>query len=154
MTADPFQTLVRAAVDVPLDDPTQAERTLAERLDPTGAEARLLNDELRRLLDAGEIAHRGELPVRWSRAAKPSQETSSFSIDVVHMNGAGPRHRHPGGEIDYCIALDGAPRFDGREPGWVVFPPDSVHVPTVTGGTMLIVYLLPEGKIEFLEAPA
>jgi hypothetical protein len=37
----------------------------------------------------------------------------------------------------------------GEPPGWVVEPPGSVHVPTVAGGTMLIVYLLPRGEIEF-----
>jgi hypothetical protein len=32
----------------------------------------------------------------------------------------------------------------------VVEPPGSEHVPTVAGGRMLIVYLLPQGEIEFL----
>ena len=67
------------------------------------------------------------------------------------MNGPGPRHRHPDGEVSYCLAMDGEPTFDGRPPGWVVLPPDSNHVPTVEGGTMLIAYLLPGGAIEFLE---
>ena len=34
--------------------------------------------------------------------------------------------------------------------GWVVESPGSEHVPTVEGGRMLIVYLLPEGAIEFV----
>jgi hypothetical protein len=38
----------------------------------------------------------------------------------------------------------------GQGPGWVVEAPGSQHVPTVAGGTMLIVYLLPQGRIEFL----
>ena len=82
---------------------------------------------------------------------KATEASEGFSIDVVVMNGAGPRHRHPLGEVDYCVALDGDPTFDGRAPGWVVMPTDSTHVPTVAGGTMLIVYLLPEGAMEFLE---
>jgi hypothetical protein len=56
---------------------------------------------------------------------------------------------HPGGEVNWCVALDGDPRFDGQPAGWVVMPPGSGHVPTVSGGRMLIVYLLPGGKIEF-----
>jgi hypothetical protein len=32
----------------------------------------------------------------------------------------------------------------------VVFPPDSAHVPTVTGGRMLIVYFLPGGAVEWI----
>jgi hypothetical protein len=31
-----------------------------------------------------------------------------------------------------------------------VFAPDSVHVPAVTGGTMLILYLLPDGAVEWV----
>ena len=54
-----------------------------------------------------------------------------------------------GGEVNYCVALEGEPRFDGHAPGWVVMPPGSGHVPTVSGGRMLIVYLLPKGQIEF-----
>ena len=53
-----------------------------------------------------------------------------------------------------CVPLAGRPTFDGRGAGWVVLPPGSVHVPTVAGGEMLVVYLLPEGAIEFLERPA
>jgi hypothetical protein len=68
---------------------------------------------------------------------------------VVHMNGAGPRHTHHEGEVNWCIALSGEPRFDGHGPGWVAFPPGSTHVPTVEGGEMLIVYLLPNGAVEF-----
>jgi len=146
-----FQPLLDAARDVDLADASAAEAALAARLDPDGPEARALKNALVALLEEGRIADRGELPVRWGRVARATDETLGFSIDVVLMNGPGPRHRHPLGEIDYCIALDGEPTFDGRPPGWVVKPTDSTHVPTVAGGTMLIVYLLPDGKIEFLE---
>jgi hypothetical protein len=146
-----FRPLLDAARDLDLSDPATARAELARRFDPTGPEARALNARLLELLEAGEIANRGELPVRWGRAAKPGPETDDHSIDVVLMNGAGPRHRHPAGEIDYCVALDGDPKFDGEAPGWVVYGPDSTHVPTVSDGTMLIVYLLPGGGIEFLE---
>ena len=92
------------------------------------------------------------LPVRWGRVSKATEESQGFSIDIVLMNGAGPRHRHPNGEVNFCIPIEGKPTFDGHKPGWVVFPPDSEHVPTVSGGIMLIVYLLPEGAMEFLKA--
>ena len=52
--------------------------------------------------------------------------------------------------MNFCVALDGEPRFEDQPPGWVVLPPESTHVPRVEGGTMLIVYLLPGGEIEFL----
>lgn len=145
-----FRPLIEAARGVDLSDAGAAEAVLRERFDPEGDAARELNATLLALLEEGRIADRGEPPVRWGRVAKASPETEGFSIDVVHMSGPGPRHRHPSGEIDYCIALDGSPTFDGRDAGWVVLPEDSTHVPTVAGGTMLIVYLLPRGEIEFL----
>ncbi len=144
-----FQPLLDAARGVSLADATEAETALAARFDPAGEEACSLHAKLQQLVEDGVLANRGELPVRWGRAAKPSEETFGYSIDVVYMNGAGPKHRHPRGEVDYCIAVEGSPTFDGRPPGWVVLPEDSIHVPTVEGGTMLIVYLLPDGEIEF-----
>ena len=146
-----FRPLLDAAKAVDLSDAAAAEAELTRRLDPTGEAALAMNGALQKLYEAGEIANRGELPVRWGRVAKATEASEGFSIDVVVMNGAGPRHRHPLGEVDYCVALDGDPTFDGRAPGWVVMPTDSTHVPTVAGGTMLIVYLLPEGAMEFLE---
>ena len=88
--------------------------------------------------------------VRFGRLSRPSPELSGFSIDVVDMDSAAAGlHSHPRGEFDLAFALEGAPRFDGRAPGWVVYPPGSRHCPTVTGGRMLIVYFLPGGEICF-----
>ena len=39
--------------------------------------------------------------------------------------------------------------FDGRAAGWVVYGPGSAHRPTVSGGKALVLYLLPDGAIEF-----
>lgn len=148
---DAFAPLLTAARDLDLSDPGAAEAELQQRLDPGSPEAEALRARLLELLEAGEIANRGEMPVRYGRVCKASEESGGYSIDVVHMSAPGPRHRHPKGEIDYCLALSGQPTFDGRAPGWVVLGPDSVHVPTVEGGEMLIVYLLPDGEIEFLK---
>lgn len=147
---DTFQPLIDAADGVDLADPAAAREELTRRLDPASAEGEALSRALVGLMEAGKVAHRGEPPVRFSRAAKATDETSGFSIDVVDMNGPGPLHRHPNGEVNWCIALEGEPRFDDQPPGWVVEPPGSEHVPTVTGGRMLIVYLLPQGAIEFV----
>ena len=144
-----FRPLLDAARDVDLLDPGRAEEELTRRLDPRGDGSRALNERLLALLEEGRIAERGAAPVRYGRVTKASAGTHGFSIDVVHMSGPGPHHRHPRGEIDYCVALEGQPTFDGRAPGWVVYPPASSHVPTVAGGSMLIVYLLPGGSIEF-----
>ena len=144
-----FQPLIDAAAGVDLSDAARARDELGSRLDPASEGAAALNDELLRLLREGRLAHRGELPVRWGRVSKATEETRDLSIDVVLMNGPGPRHRHPDGEVNYCVAVEGSPTFDGERPGWVVKTPDSTHVPTVEGGTMLIVYLLPGGQIDF-----
>jgi len=145
-----FLPLLRAAQGLDLADPEGARLSLERRLDPSGPEASRLAGELRGLLAEGRVAERGAPPVRWGRVAKASAETLGFSIDVVHMSGAGPRHRHPRGEVNFLVPLEGEPRFEGTTAGWVVLPPESTHVPAVEGGTMLIVYLLPQGEIEFL----
>lgn len=149
---DTFLPLLRAAQGLDLTSPDEARAELTRRFDPDAPAAQALHRELAALLAAGKVAERGELPVKYGRVAKAGAATLDFSIDVVHMNGAGPLHRHPNGEVNYCIALDGRPTFDGHPPGWVVFPPESRHVPTVAGGTMLIVYLLPQGAIEFVRS--
>jgi hypothetical protein len=144
-----FRPLIDAAAGLELHDAVAARAELDRRLDPGGPAARDVATSLRALLAEGRIADRGVPPVRWSRVAKAGPETRDQSIDVVCMSGAGPRHVHPNGEVNFCIALDGEPRFDGQPAGWVVLPPGSGHVPTVEGGTMLIVYLLPGGAIRF-----
>ena len=47
------------------------------------------------------------------------------------------------------MPIDGDARFDDRPAGWLVCPPGSAHRPTVSQGRALVLYLLPEGRIEF-----
>ena len=145
-----FRPLFEAARGVDLSDPDAARAELTRRFDPKSEAAQDLCRALEERLEAGEIANRGAPPVRYGRVTKATDESLGFSIDVVVLSGAGPRHHHPEGEVNYCIALEGEPTFDSEEPGWVVKKPASTHVPTVAGGTMLIAYLLPGGAIEFL----
>lgn len=73
-----------------------------------------------------------------------------MSVDVVDMDDVvGPHHRHPNGEIDLIMPQRGNALFDGHGAGWLVCPPGSAHHPTVSGGRALVLYLLPEGSIEF-----
>ena len=147
---DKFLPLIDAAAGLDLTDPVAAKAELQARLDPASAEGQAVSAGLVELLEKGEVANRGEAPVKFSRAAKATEESGDFSLDVVDMSGAGPRHLHPNGEINWCIALEGNPTFMGQAPGWVVETPGSEHVPTVEGGRMLIVYLLPGGAMKFL----
>lgn len=90
--------------------------------------------------------------LKYGRIFKPDDALQRFSVDVVDMNTlAGPHHAHPLGEIDLIMPLDDTATFDGRGAGWLVYGPGSAHSPTVAGGRALILYLLPEGRIEFTQ---
>lgn len=99
--------------------------------------------------------------IKYGRVVKPCPELHGFSIDVVEMaDVVGPHHRHPQGEIDLIMPLEGTGangaqgaisevKFDGHGAGWLVYGPDSAHKPTVSGGRAYVLYLLPQGAIEF-----
>ena len=88
--------------------------------------------------------------IRYGRVFKPAEDLQGFSVDVVDMRDiAGPHHAHPNGEIDLIMPIDTDATFDGRGAGWLVCPPGSNHRPTVRGGRALVLYLLPQGRIEF-----
>jgi hypothetical protein len=88
--------------------------------------------------------------IRYGRIFKPSPELHGFSVDVVDMQDiAGPHHAHPLGEIDLIMPIDGDAQFDSRPAGWLVYPPGTAHRPTVSQGRALVLYLLPEGRIDF-----
>ncbi|OUM03646.1 4-hydroxylaminobenzoate lyase [Variovorax sp. JS1663] len=88
--------------------------------------------------------------IKYGRAFKPEAALAGFSVDVVDMNDIqGPHHTHPNGEIDLIMPLEGDATFDGRPAGWCVYPPGSAHYPTVAQGRALVLYLLPEGQIQF-----
>jgi len=104
-------------------------------------------------LEGGWLAPREAGGIRFGRVAKPNDTLHGFSIDAVDMDCAGPGHVHPNGEFDLSFSLEGDPKFEGEGEGWVVLPPGSWHVPTVTGGRMGILYFLPGGAIEFGPKP-
>ena len=99
---------------------------------------------------AGWLCNREGAGLRYGRIFKPAPDLHGFSVDVVDMcDIAGPHHVHPRGEIDLVMPLDPEARFDDRGAGWLVLPPNSAHRPTVMGGRALVLYLLPDGQIEF-----
>lgn len=88
--------------------------------------------------------------IKFGRAVPADDPTHRFSVDVVEMQDVvGPHHAHPGGEIDLIMPLDETAEFDGKGAGWLVYGPGSAHKPTVANGKALVLYLLPEGAIEF-----
>lgn len=100
---------------------------------------------------AGWLADREGGGIRYGRVFKPADDLHGFSVDVVDMQDVeGPHHTHPLGEIDLVMPVDGSDAcFDGRPAGWCVYPPGSAHRPTVSQGRALVLYLLPQGKIDF-----
>lgn len=99
---------------------------------------------------AGWLCNREGGGIRYGRIFKPADDLHGFSVDVVDMKDlAGPHHTHPNGEIDLVMPIEGEALFDGRPAGWVVMPPGSAHRPTVSAGRALVLYLLPQGAIEF-----
>jgi len=137
-------------IDASAPDATEQLETLLPLTDPRVQAARQLVIDG---LSGGWLAPKEAGGVRFGRVAKPTDATENFSIDAVDMNGPGPGHLHPHGEFDLSFALDGDPKFDGQPEGWLVLPPGSWHVPTVTNGRMGILYFLPEGAIQFGPRP-
>ena len=124
-------------------------RTLAARFPVDGPELRAIAAAFTAGVDGGWLCGRDGGPgVKYSRVRKATTP-DALSVEAVRMDREGPGHLHPNGEIDLCFATGGDPRFDGHAAGWVVYPPGTWHVPTVTGGSMDILYFLPGGAIEF-----
>ncbi len=127
----------------------EAAAVLAERFPVDGDAMQALARLFAKGLEEGWLCDREGGPgVRYSRVAKVLG-SSEFSVDAVSMDRPGPGHLHPQGEFDLCFATGGDPTFDGNAPGWTVYPPNSWHVPTVSGGSMNILYFLPGGSIKF-----
>ena len=139
-----------AAARTPLADAAAARAALEKAYPSRGAAAQALRAELLAAFQEGVICDRGKDAIKYSRLCKPDATKHDVSVDFVWMTGPGIHHRHPKGEANLCFAVEGDPRFDGQPEGWVVFPPGSTHVPTVTGGRMLIAYFLPGGAVEWI----
>lgn len=135
----------------PLDH--ELERALAAEFSADGPALAAIERCLADGIAAQAFCDREAGGIRFSRPAKPGPATHGFSIDVVSYGDlAGPRHAHPTGEIDLILPVDADARFDGRGRGWLVYPPASVHAPTITGGRAVVLYLLPEGRLDFIKS--
>ena len=150
MTKDQFVELLRPlaeslrAIDVDAPDAAaQAEAAAAFG----GEQIAAIRAAATAAVDSDWLLPKQAGGIRFGRVAK---DLAGFAVDAVLMDVPGPRHRHPNGEIDLCFTTRGDARFDGQPEGWVVYGKGSEHVPTVTGGEMLILYFLPGAAIEFL----
>lgn len=132
----------------PLDD--TLDQWLNQEHGPASPTYRALRQSCEAGAAEGWLCQREGGGIRYGRVFKPADDLQGFSVDVVDMQDiAGPHHVHPNGEIDLILPIDPAATFDGRGAGWLVCPPGSAHRPTVAGGRALVLYLLPQGRIEF-----
>ena len=155
MTPETFTDLVatvsRRIEGRPLD--AALEQELNQRFPADGPVFRELFDACRAAVAAGWMCNREAGGIRYGRVVKPAAATNGFSVDVVEMDSTkGPHHRHPNGEIDLIMPLTANAKFDGCGAGWLVYGPGSAHSPTVSEGKALVLYLLPQGAIEFTRA--
>ena len=146
--SDQISTLVALIGERQVDD------ALAGYLNQAAGPDSALFRDIERLcrlgVEQGWLCQREAGGIRYGRVIKPGQEAGAYSVDVVSMSDCrGPYHAHPRGEIDMVMPVDPGARFDDHPAGWVVKPPGSAHFPTVTGGTALVLYLLPGGEIDF-----
>lgn len=106
-------------------------------------------------IGAGWLCNREQGGIKFGRIMVAGPKTQGFSVDVVEMGDiVGPHHRHPTGEIDMIIPQTDGAVFDGHGKGWLVYEPGSAHSPTVSHGRAIVLYLLPEGAIEFSSPPS
>lgn len=111
-------------------------------------------DACREAVAAGWMCGREAGGIRYGRVIKPDPAIDGFSVDVVDMDRVkGPHHLHPNGEIDLLMPLEGEAKFDGTPAGWKVYGPGTAHYPTVSEGRALVLYLLPQGAIQFTPGP-
>jgi hypothetical protein len=142
--ADLTVQLAGRALDADLDAWLNREHGAAS------ATFRRLEQDCRAGVTEGWLCNREGGGIRYGRIFKPAGDLHGFSVDVVDMQDiAGPHHSHPNGEIDLIMPIAGDALFDGRPAGWLVCPPGSAHRPTVSQGRAIVLYLLPEGCIDF-----
>jgi hypothetical protein len=120
MTKEQFVELLRpvaaALQGLDVDAPDAAAR--AERAAPfAGPAVASLREAAVANVASEWLLPKAQGGIRFGRVAK---DLLGFSVDAVLMDVPGPRHRHPNGEIDLCIATRGERRFDGRPAGWGV----------------------------------
>jgi hypothetical protein len=155
VTPQEFQALLRPMAECirgkALDKALEAELNRAFPGD--GNAVRAIEHACRDAIAAGWMCNREAGGIKYGRVVKPEPELAGCSVDVVEMESVkGPHHRHPNGEIDLIMPVAAGAKFDGHGAGWLVYGPGTAHHPTVTDGKALVLYLLPEGAIEFTRA--
>jgi hypothetical protein len=131
------------------------ERQLNESFPPGGDVFRGLEEACRAGIAEGWLCKQGGSGRRFGRIFEPAPDLAGYSIDVVELQDfVGPLHTHPEGEICLVMPADPSAKFLGRSAGWAVYPPGSGHRPAVSGGKAVVLYMLPQGRIEWAKTAA
>ena len=151
MTIDEFTALIgTVAADIsgkPLD--ANLQTYLNETYPASGEAFDAIEQACHKAIEEGWMCEREIGGIAFGRVLKPDA-MHGFSVDVVRMRDVkGPHHRHPNGEIDMIMPISEAAEFDNNGRVWLVYGAETAHYPTVTGGEALVLYLLPDGAIEF-----
>jgi hypothetical protein len=143
--SDLMASITGAIAGRALDPALEAE--LNRQFPPDGETFRAVADaSAPASLPAGCATGTGRHQVRPRRETRCRNARLPVDNDMDNVAGG---HRHLTGEIDLIMPTAGTATFDGRGAGWLVYEPGSAHVPTVAGGRALVLYLLPQGAIEF-----
>ncbi len=154
MTVEEFKSLLGPVIDLVTRTGIDSELSgeLNRRFPPGGEVFDSIENACHEAIAEGWMCANGDPGRRWGRVIEPCQETGGLSVDVVDLTDlVGSHHGHPGGEICMVMPITPEARFDGTSRGWCVFEPGSGHHPTVTNGEALILYMLPDGKIDYTE---
>jgi len=152
MQIDEFQELVKVVTDAIAGKPV--DEVLADFLNETfpadGEAFKAIERACHTGAAEGWLCENEHGGIKFGRPIKPTPDLQGCSVDVVRMKDVkGPHHTHPNGEIDMVMPIEGDAKFDGQPAGWKVYGPGTAHHPTVTGGDAYVLYLLPDGAIEF-----
>jgi len=153
MNISDFKDLIKPVTDLVSD--SKIDTTLAEELNrqfpPGGETFDSIEKACHAAVEAGWMCANGdEGGPRWGRVIEPGPETGGLSIDVVDLTDwVGSQHSHPKGEVCMVLPMTPNAKFNGVPRGWCAYEPGSAHHPTVSDGRALVLYMLPDGEIEF-----
>ena len=152
MELSTFRTLVDPVIEAIAGRPL--DQDLADQLNgsfpPESALFQDIEKACHSAIEAGWMCHEGSDGRRLGRVIEAAGDSKFLSIDVVDLiDIVGPHHRHPKGEVCMIMPQTDTAVFDGNPAGWCVYPPESGHRPTVSNGRALVLYLLPDGEIDF-----
>ena len=154
MNVGQFQKLLQPVTDFVSSQAVSLELAdeLGRRFPHDGKIFKAIEAACHKAISDGWMCTQGTAGRRFGRIIESTGATGGLSVDVVDLeNIVGPHHSHPTGEICMIMPVTENAKFDGMARGWCVFEPESSHRPTVTDGEALVLYMLPDVRIDFSE---